>query len=664
MTVVSSEDSSRAPVLFVTRKFPPAVGGMETLAHDVWIMLDSQPGLHPRLVAHGGGTRGLPRFLLTAMREVWRDGRVRPHGVVLIGDVLLFMLLRPVAALAGVRPATMAMGKDVVWEFPLYRRLVGRLLPSARLVLAISSATGRAVVRSGVSPDRMRVVTLGVEVPLDTRTAGVRAALLERLGAEPDDVILLTLGRLVRRKGVAWFIREVIPTLPPTTRYVVAGDGDDAEAVRAARAALADPRRVHLLGRVTDSDRELVMGGCDLFVQPNIVVAGDMEGFGLVAVEAAMRGALVVASDLEGLQDAVVPGVTGLLVPPEDGPAWTAVLTPLVRDPRAAAAQAELFTAACRQRFSRERMGAELVELLGVGLGPGKVGAMTAEQSPAPGPADRPTTERVTIDEYVESEGDYVIYSLHKATYEFARLFTEGKKVLDLGCGTGYGTAAIASSASEAIGVDISGTAVRQASERFPADNLTFTQIQPVEDGPLPFADASFDVVLSFQVVEHVPDVAAYVAEVRRVLRPGGTFLCVTPERAHRLFAHQRPWNEFHLTEFAADELREILRTRFSDVAISGMSARAGIIGHELRRYQKMRILSLPFTFPGAPEKLRLAGIRTAKRYIGRKATSVAATTSPPASYDFGPEDILIGPDVGPSVNIVAVCSGTDPSGR
>ena len=661
MGAIFGEVSGGASVLFVTRKFPPAIGGMETLAHDVWSTLKSQPGLDPRLVAHGGSIRELPQFLVRAAREVWRYGRTHPEGVVLTGDVLLFMLLRPLTALAGIRPATMAMGKDVVWEFPFYRRAVRRLLPTARIVLAISSATGRAVVESGVSPDRTRVVTLGVEVPTAARTAGVRTALLDHLGADPEDVILLTLGRLVRRKGVAWFIREVMPTLPPSTRYVVAGDGDDAEAVGAARSGLADPSRVHLLGRVSDAERDLVMGGCDLFVQPNIRVAGDMEGFGLVAVEASMRGALVVASDLEGLQDAVVPDVTGILVPPEDRSAWTAVLVPLINEPGPATAQAKRFTVACRDRFSRDRMGSELVEMLGLRPDPGKVGGMTAERSPAPGSADRPTTERVTIDEYVQSEGDYVIYSLHKATYEFARPFIEGRKVLDLGCGTGYGTAAIATSAAEAVGVDISGTAVRQASDRFNQENLTFTRISPVEDAPLPFENGSFDVVLSFQVVEHVPDVAAYLAEVRRVLRPGGTFLCVTPEREHRLFPHQRPWNEFHLTEFGAEELRTILRARFSEVTISGMSARPGIIGHELRRYQKMRILSLPFTFPGAPDRLRLAGIRTAKKYIGRKSAA-GASTREAVSYDFGPDDIVIGPEVSPSVNIVAVCSGTDPS--
>ena len=67
---------------------------------------------------------------------------------------------------------------------------------------------------------------------------------------------------------------------------------------------------------------------------------------------------------------------------------------------------------------------------------------------------------------------------------------------------------------------------------------------------PLPFDDGAFDAVVSFQVIEHVPSVDAYLAEVARVLRPGGTFLCATPDRVTRLFARQRPWNRWHLEEF------------------------------------------------------------------------------------------------------------------
>jgi SAM-dependent methyltransferase len=267
-----------------------------------------------------------------------------------------------------------------------------------------------------------------------------------------------------------------------------------------------------------------------------------------------------------------------------------------------------------------------------------------------------PTTERVTLDEYMASEGNYVIYSLHSATYSFAEGYVPGKDVLDLGCGTGYGTSALAPHTRRIVGVDISAQAIDCASERFAAPNLSFVRIDPVEVAPLPFEPGSFDVVVSFQVMEHVDDVATYLDEIRRVLRPRGTFLCVTPDRTHRLFRGQRPWNEFHRIEFSPTDVHRWLATRFSTVEMLGMSARAQIIDHELGRYRRMRLLSYPFTFPGAPERWRLAGIRLAKRLIGHRASSEVR------NFDFGPKDIEIAADAAPSVNVVAVASGDDPA--
>lgn len=263
------------------------------------------------------------------------------------------------------------------------------------------------------------------------------------------------------------------------------------------------------------------------------------------------------------------------------------------------------------------------------------------------------TTERVTLDEYHGTVGDHVIYSLHTATYDFALPYAADKDVLDFGCGTGYGSAALAEVARSVVAVDVADDAVRYATAHFTGERLSYQRIEPIQRTPLPFAEDSFDLVVSFQVIEHIDDVAAYLGEVRRVLRPGGTFLCVTPDRTHRLFPRQRPWNEFHVTEYAPDELAQVLRGHFADVELLGMSAAPHIIGHELRRYRKMRLLAYPFTFPGAPEALRLAGIRAAKKVTGGRTAAPATQT-----FDFGPKDIVVAPGAEPSVNVVAVATG------
>ncbi|WP_217616009.1 glycosyltransferase family 4 protein [Cellulomonas sp. GbtcB1] len=356
--------------LFVTRKFPPSVGGMETLASDVWATLSAGGDGRDRLIAHGGPNARMPLWLPGAVLRTVRLVRRREVGYVLVGDVLLYLLLRPVLVLLRVPHATMAMGKDVVWRQPVYQRLVRLVLPRAPRVLAISAATAATVVDAGAPADRVVVVRLGVRLPEGGPARDAARAELKRRFAVPEGAtVLVTVGRLVRRKGVAWFLDTVLPEVPGAV-HLVAGSGEDADRIAAAVAAHGLGDRVRLLGAVDDVDRELLMRGADVFVQPNVPVAGDMEGFGLVAVEAAVRGSLVLAADLEGLRDAVLPGETGELLPSGDAEVWRAALDEVAADPVAAERRAERYASRCREVYSREQMGAQLRLALGAASTP------------------------------------------------------------------------------------------------------------------------------------------------------------------------------------------------------------------------------------------------------------------------------------------------------
>lgn len=357
---------SRQPVLFVTRKYPPAVGGMETLAHAVYLALEASAD--PTLIALGRSQRNLPWFLPYAAARTRRLARGTATQRLVFGDALAYTVIRPTLPKSAPPVTVMVHGLDMTFRLRPYRALVRAALPRADRVVANSRSTAEIAVSLGVDPDRCVVLNPGVEVPApwpDGRD-DARKHLLHRFGLPPETVVLMTLGRLVARKGVGWFVTEVMPGLPDNVVLLVAGAGPESEKIQRAIDASGLGARVQLLGSVDAETRTLLFSGCDAFVMPNVPVENDVEGFGLVAIEAAMSGALVIAARLEGILDAVADGETGVLCEPGDAVSWHEQIVALAADLPAAHRAAETYARTARERSSLARMTAEVPAALGL----------------------------------------------------------------------------------------------------------------------------------------------------------------------------------------------------------------------------------------------------------------------------------------------------------
>ena len=259
-----------------------------------------------------------------------------------------------------------------------------------------------------------------------------------------------------------------------------------------------------------------------------------------------------------------------------------------------------------------------------------------------------PTGERMIVEHYKSSIEDYVIYLMHIATYRFAEPYVQNKRILDYGCGSGYGSARMAGIAASVDAVDVADDAIKHAREQFPRENLRFSTIDPA--APLPFPDGSFDTVLSFQVFEHVTNVDHYLGEIRRVLVPGGTLVLVTPDRSTRLLPLQRPWNRWHVKEYSAKSLASTMRRVFPDVLVQAMSGRRDVIEVELRRCNRLKWITLPITLPIFPDSLRVKMLNMVHSLRGRPEAKSA-----PLEFDFDESVIQIGPELRPSLNLVAI---------
>ncbi len=151
----------------------------------------------------------------------------------------------------------------------------------------------------------------------------------------------------------------------------------------------------------------------------------------------------------------------------------------------------------------------------------------------------------------------------HMARYVFAKQFATGKRVLDAGCGLGYGAAELHGAAS-VVGVDVSPEAISEARLRYP-------QFRFVEGSceALPFEPGDFDLIVAFEVIEHLHDWRAFLSECARVLTPGGQLIVSTPNREYYAESrkHAGP-NPFHVHEFDHDEFERELHAYFPAVAM------------------------------------------------------------------------------------------------
>ena len=185
-------------------------------------------------------------------------------------------------------------------------------------VICISHATRDECIARGIAPEKCRVIPVGIrcaDTPFVLSKEDSRRSLEKLIGAPIGGKrLLVTVGRLVRRKGVAWFVEHVMPALDNTFQYLIVGDGPDRAVIKELIREKRLSRRTFLAGRLKDHQRDLVLKAADIFIMPNIPVAGDIEGFGIVVLEAGRAGLPVIASDMEGMRDAVIQGQTGFLV--------------------------------------------------------------------------------------------------------------------------------------------------------------------------------------------------------------------------------------------------------------------------------------------------------------------------------------------------------------
>ena len=379
-------ENPRKTVLLITRNFPPMIGGMEKLNQR---MLEGLSLTHRTFLIGPKGCQDFAPagarvyeapsanfllFLIYAKCMAIYLSLSQKPDVCLAGSGLAAPYAWLAARLSGAPAVVYVHGLDLIADSRIYRWLWLPFIRSCDVVVANSGNTRRLALSVGVPSDRISVVHPGTDIPeLDPEKAA-QFRIRYGFGNRP---LLLSVGRITERKGLLPFLQKSWPAVLeryPDAKLAVIGTEPQQALRKDKHSALAEIKAylsesglngsVHFLGRVDDATLTAAYQAADVHVFPVLDGPDDVEGFGMVAIEAAAHGLKTVAFNAGGVSDAVADAESGCLLPPGDYEAMARsvadVLTAgkLPDDVRRCRSFAErhtwqVFNAGVRQAFAR-----------------------------------------------------------------------------------------------------------------------------------------------------------------------------------------------------------------------------------------------------------------------------------------------------------------------
>ncbi len=346
-------------ILFVSHKYPPAVGGMEKQSYELITGMERYCKVHK--IVFDGNESIVSFFMLLKKRIIETCAQNPGIKVIHFNDGLLAAFCVRHEGYAHLKRTATLHGLDVVFPSATYHR---RILPKFNRfdkLIAVSNATAKAAASLGIHEEKLIVIPNGVDIRIPRAKSETNiSGLLAEYGINyHGQRILVALGRPVKRKGMSWFIKNVVPRLqgeflllligayqPKPTRSerllsflpesvsqkitLFLGFPTDNAPLREVLSDPASNEKVKHLGKLPTDHVQAILAASAAFIMPNIKVEGDMEGFGLVCLEAAIAGAPVFAADIDGIPDAIQDGKNGHLLPSGDATAWAERLNEVI----------------------------------------------------------------------------------------------------------------------------------------------------------------------------------------------------------------------------------------------------------------------------------------------------------------------------------------------
>ncbi len=293
------------------------IGGMEKVHYILSQELKKK--VPTDIIALKKSQKFLPIFIITSFFKVIYLSNKHNVTNIHIGDGLLAPLGCILKVLLNKKVTITIHGLDITYKNYFYQVIIPKCVNKLDKVICISNAALHECAFRNIDRGKCVVVLLGIYPSefYEKSDRNIIEGLIQREVTE-NQKILITVGRLVPRKGVNWFIENVFVRLKNDYLYLVVGKGQDKEKIIETINRHKLNEKIFILSGIEDKILKKIYSTSDLFIMPNIKVEGDMEGFGMVLIEAGSAGLYSVASNMEGITDAIINNVTGSLVQPQN----------------------------------------------------------------------------------------------------------------------------------------------------------------------------------------------------------------------------------------------------------------------------------------------------------------------------------------------------------
>lgn len=316
------------------------IGGMQRVSLQLTSELSSNAGVELEEITMETGWKfiGFKTFLFLLRLFLFLPSRVKRSkpDIILFSSMVTGTLGYFLRSRIRVPMVSISHGHDVTLSVGIYQWLLRKVFSSLDGVISVSSATREECLKRGLEEQKSQVLPNGYDVrdlPDVVDKNSAREKLGEALGIETGGhKILLTVGRLIKRKGHEWFIREILPQVKQDVRYIIIGDGPEGGNIRRAIEETGQTGKVYFEGRQEDEVLKIAYCAADLFIMPNVRVPGDMEGFGVVLLEANIRCTPAIASDIEGIRDVIEQGVNGYRIKDGDAQAFAQTIDRVLQE--------------------------------------------------------------------------------------------------------------------------------------------------------------------------------------------------------------------------------------------------------------------------------------------------------------------------------------------